>query len=197
MHVNFLGIRKWAYGVSLLLIVIAAVSLMTRGLNYGVEFSGGRTFVIRFDQVISDNDVRYALDQTFMSDDVEGDAAYKSFEVKQFGSEAQMQKRITTQYKYDDDSQDANTTVERLMYEALAPLFATPLTFEEFHSTATNPYGIISADMVGRAWRATLPVTRSSRYSSAFSPSVSISSSASADGSGVPAASSPSPTMHS
>ena len=134
VHVNFLGIRKWAYGVSLLLIVIAAVSLMTRGLNYGVEFSGGRTFVIRFDQVISDNDVRYALDQTFMSDDVEGDAAYKSFEVKQFGSEAQMQKRITTQYKYDDDSQDANTTVERLMYEALAPLFATPLTFEEFHS---------------------------------------------------------------
>lgn len=122
VHVNFLGIRKWAYGVSLLLIVIAAVSLMTRGLNYGVEFSGGRTFVIRFDQVISDNDVRYALDQTFMSDDVEGDAAYKSFEVKQFGSEAQMQKRITTQYKYDDDSQDANTTVERLMYEALAPL---------------------------------------------------------------------------
>ena len=149
VHVNFLGIRKWAYGVSLLLIVIAAVSLMTRGLNYGVEFSGGRTFVIRFDQVISDNDVRYALDQTCMSDDVEGDAAYKSFEVKQFGSEAQMQKRITTQYKYDDDSQDANTTVERLMYEALAPLFATPLTFEEFHSTATNPYGIISADMVG------------------------------------------------
>ena len=149
VHVNFLGIRKWAYGVSLLLIVIAAVSLMTRGLNYGVEFSGGRTFVIRFDQVISDNDVRYALDQTFMSDDVEGDAAYKSFEVKQFGSEAQMQKRITTQYKYDDDSQDANTTVERLMYEALAPLFATPLTFEEFHSTATNPYGIISAVMVG------------------------------------------------
>lgn len=149
VHVNFLGIRKWAYGVSLLLIVIAVVSLMTRGLNYGVEFSGGRTFVIRFDQVISDNDVRYALDQTFMSDDVEGDAAYKSFEVKQFGSEAQMQKRITTQYKYDDDSQDANTTVERLMYEALAPLFATPLTFEEFHSTATNPYGIISADMVG------------------------------------------------
>ena len=149
VHVNFLGIRKWAYGVSLLLIVIAAVSLMTRGLNYGVEFSGGRTFVIRFDQVISDNDVRYALDQTFMSDDVEGDAAYQSFDVKQFGSEAQMQKRITTQYKYDDDSQDANTTVERLMYEALAPLFATPLTFEEFHSTATNPYGIISADMVG------------------------------------------------
>ena len=97
VHVNFLGIRKWAYGVSLLLIVIAAVSLMTRGLNYGVEFSGGRTFVIRFDQVISDNDVRYALDQTFMSDDVEGDAAYKSFEVKQFGSEAQMQKRITTE----------------------------------------------------------------------------------------------------
>lgn len=148
-HINFLGIRKWAYAISLLLIIIATVSLFTRGLNYGVEFSGGRTFVVRFDQEISDNEVRYALDQTFMSDDVEGEAAYKSFEVKQFGSEAQMQKRITTQYKYNDDSEDATTMVERLMYQALAPLYVQPITFEEFHSTATNPYGIISADMVG------------------------------------------------
>lgn len=148
-HVNFLGIRKWAYGISLLLIVIATVSLVTRGLNYGVEFSGGRTFVVRFDRVISDNEVRDALEKTFMSDEVEGEDAYKSFEVKQFGSEAQMQKRITTQYMYDDNSQDANTIVENLLYQALAPLYATPLTLDEFHSTAINPYGIISADMVG------------------------------------------------
>ena len=148
-HVNFLGIRKWAYGISALLIVIATVSLFTRGLNYGVEFSGGRTFVIRFDQVISDNEVRAALEQTFMSDDVEGEAAYKSFEVKQYGSEAQMQKRITTQYKYDDNSEDATNVVEKLMYDALSPLYATPISFDEFHSTATNPYGIISADLVG------------------------------------------------
>ena len=148
-HVNFLGIRKWAYGISALLIVIATVSLFTRGLNYGVEFSGGRTFVVRFDQVISDNEVRAALEQTFMSDDVEGEAAYKSFEVKQYGSEAQMQKRITTQYKYDDNSEDATNVVEKLMYDALSPLYATPISFDEFHSTATNPYGIISADLVG------------------------------------------------
>ena len=148
-HVNFLGIRKWAYTVSLVLVLVSVVSLLTRGLNYGVEFSGGRTFVIRFDQEISDNDVRDALERTFFADGVEGDAAYKSFEVKQFGAVDQMQKRITTQYMYDDDSQDANATVEKLMYEALAPLFATPLSLEEFHSTAINPYGIISADMVG------------------------------------------------
>lgn len=148
-HVNFLGIRKWAYCISALLIVIATVSLATRGLNYGVEFSGGRTFVIRFDQAISDNEVRDALEKTFMSDDVEGEAAYKSFEVKQYGSEAQMQKRITTQYKYDDNSEDATNIVEKLMYDALSPLYATPISFDEFHSTATNPYGIISADLVG------------------------------------------------
>lgn len=147
--VNFLGIRKWAYGISTLLIVISIASLMIRGLNYGVEFSGGRTFVIRFDQVISDNDVRSALEKTFMAPGVEGDDAYKSFEVKQFGSEAQMQKRITTQYMYADQSQDATTKVEHLMYDALKPLFKTPVTFEQFQSTATSPYGIISADMVG------------------------------------------------
>ena len=99
--------------------------------------------------MISDNEVRAALEQTFMSDDVEGEAAYKSFEVKQYGSEVQMQKRITTQYKYDDNSEDATNVVEKLMYDALSPLYATPISFDEFHSTATNPYGIISADLVG------------------------------------------------
>lgn len=147
--INFLNIRKWAYGVSILLIVISSISLMTRGLNYGVEFSGGRTFVVRFDQVISDNEVREALEKTFKADNLEGNDAYKSFEVKQFGTEQQMQKRITTQYKYDDDSQDANTAVERLIYDAVSPLYITPISFTEFHSTATNPNGIISADMVG------------------------------------------------
>lgn len=147
--INFLGIRKWAYGISLLLILVSIASLMTRGLNYGVEFSGGRTFVIRFDQVISDNDVRQSLENTFMAPGVEGDDAYKSFEVKQFGSENQMQKRITTQYMYADQSQTATNKVEHLMYDALKPLFKAPVTFEQFQSTATSPYGIISADMVG------------------------------------------------
>lgn len=148
-HINFLSIRKWAYGTSLVLILVGIVSLCTRGLNRGVEFSGGRTFVVKFDREISDNDVRAALDKTFMSDDVEGEAAYKSFEVKQYGAEAIMQKRITTQYLYNDDSQDATSIVERLVYDALSPLYVQPISFEEFSSTATNPYGIISADMVG------------------------------------------------
>lgn len=147
--INFLKIRKWAYGIALLLILVSTVSLMTRGMNYGVEFSGGRTFVIRFDQVISDNDVRASLEKTFMAPGVEGDDAYKSFEVKQFGNENQMQKRITTQYMYADQSQDATNKVEHLMYDALSPLFKTPVTFDQFQSTATSPYGIISADMVG------------------------------------------------
>ena len=148
-HINFLAIRKWAYCVSAVLILVGIVSLCTRGLNRGVEFSGGRTFVVKFDREISDNEVRAALDKTFMSDDVEGEAAYKSFEVKQYGAEAIMQKRITTQYLYNDDSQDATSIVERLIYDALSPLYVQPISFEEFSSTATNPYGIISADMVG------------------------------------------------
>lgn len=146
-HVNFIRIRKVSYVVSGVLILISIISLFTRGMNYGVDFSGGRTFVVRFDQPVTANEVRAQLDRVFSREDVEGDDAYKSFEVKQYGSEYQM--RIVTQYLYDDQSQDATAVVEDLIYDAVKGLYVVPLTKEEFTSTVTNPNGIISADMVG------------------------------------------------
>ncbi len=143
--VDFIKIRKISYSVSGALILLAIVSLFTRGMNYGVDFSGGRAFVVRFDQNVSDDKVREALSATFAN--AEGDDATKSVEVKQFGSG--NQKRILTQYKFDDQSNDATAEVEGLLYEALSPLYAQPLSIEEFRTTATNPYGIISADKVG------------------------------------------------
>lgn len=143
--VDFIGIRKISYIVSCVLILIGIGTLCFKGLNLGVEFSGGRTFVVRFDQPVTADAVREAVNTTFAS--AEGDEAYKSSTVMQFGDETQM--RIVTQYKYDDQSDDATAAVENLLYTALSPLYANNLSIDEFTSTSTNPNGIISADMVG------------------------------------------------
>ena len=143
--INFIGIRKVSYVVSAVLILASVVSLSTRGLNYGVDFSGGRTFVVRFDQPVTADAVREGLQVVF--DAAEGEANEKSFEVKQFGDDSQM--RIVTQYLHADQSDDATAKVEALLYEGVKGLYTTEITLDEFTSTATNPNGIIQADMVG------------------------------------------------
>ncbi|MBO7299898.1 MAG: protein translocase subunit SecDF [Tidjanibacter sp.] len=143
--VNFIGIRKVSYIVSAVLIILSVVSLSTRGLNFGVDFSGGRTFVVRFDQPVTADEVRDGLQVVF--DAAEGEANEKSFEVKQFGDDSQM--RIVTQYLHNDQSDDATAKVEALLYEGVKGLYTTEISLAEFTSTATNPNGIIQADMVG------------------------------------------------
>ena len=136
-HVDFLGKKKIAYIVSGALIVISLVSIFTKGFTYGVDFTGGRTYVVRFDQPVSAEEVRAAAIAEF-------DGAV---EVKQFGGESQM--KITTQYLVEDESTDADAEVENKLYNALNGFFANELTFAEFTSTLDNPNGIISSDKVG------------------------------------------------
>ncbi len=143
--VNFINIRKYSYAVSAALILISVASLFLRGMNYGVDFSGGRSFVVKFDQNVTADQVRSALEAGFNA--AEGDDATKSVKVQQFGREDQM--RIITQYKFDDQSSEATQQVEQLLYQSLQSLFAQPLTFEQFATTATSQYGIISAEKVG------------------------------------------------
>ncbi len=136
-NVDFLGKKKIAYIVSGLLIVISLVSIFTKGFTYGVDFTGGRTYVVRFDQPVTAEDVRSAAIAEFNG----------AVEVKQFGGESQM--KITTQYLVENESTDADAEVESKLYNALKGFFATELTFAEFTSTLDNPNGIISSDKVG------------------------------------------------
>ena len=135
--VDFIGKKKIAYIVSGALILISLVSIFTKGFTYGVDFTGGRTYVVRFDQPVTAEEVRAAAIAEF-------DGAV---EVKQFGGESQM--KITTQYLVEDESTDADATVETKLYNALQGFFADELTFAEFTSTLDNPNGIISSDKVG------------------------------------------------
>ena len=135
--VDFIGKKKIAYIVSGTVIVLSLVSMFTKGFTYGVDFTGGRTYVVRFDADVTAEEVRAAAIAEF-------DGAV---EVKQFGGDSQM--KITTQYKVEDESTDADAEVEGKLYNALKGFFATELTFAEFTSTLDNPNGIISSDKVG------------------------------------------------
>jgi SecD/SecF fusion protein len=138
---DFIGSRKWSYIISGALILITFVSLATRGLNQGVDFSGGRAYVVHFDQQVSDEDVREQMAKVFEGTD-------ESYEVKTYGTNGD-DKRILTQYKFDDESDAATAEVNQMLWEALNPLFATPLTLEQFNSTQDVLYGVIQSDKVG------------------------------------------------
>ena len=144
VNYDFIGKRKIAYVISGVIILAGVASLVFLGLNKGVEFTGGRTYVVRFDQPVSAENVREALNKSFSDD-----AANSSVEVKQFGSENQM--RIVTQYKYNDTSEEATREIETILYEALKPLYNEDITIDGFRSTQDNPNGIISAEKVGPA----------------------------------------------
>ena len=141
-HVDFLGKRKYSYIISGALILIALLSIFIKGFTYGVDFTGGRTYVVRFDQPVTAEDVRSATESVFNAADPES-----SVEVKQFGGESQM--KITTSYKVDDESSTVDAEIENMIFNALKGMFSEDITFDDFVDTNDNPNGIISSDKVG------------------------------------------------
>ncbi|WP_294597756.1 protein translocase subunit SecDF [uncultured Rikenella sp.] len=137
--IDFIACRKYTYIISGTLILVMIVSLATKGLSYGVDFSGGRAYVVRFDQQVTANEVRAELDKVFTD----------GLEVKQYGNKDQKQMRIVTQYKYADDADGVTDEINGMIYSALKPLYKQNISFEDFTTTVNNPYGIISAEKVG------------------------------------------------
>ena len=147
-HVDFIGKKKFAYILSSALIVISLVSIFTKGFTYGVDFTGGRTYVVRFDQPVQAETVREAVENAFDAAAAQDSTVTNSAaEVKQFGGESQM--KITTTYKVAQESTAVDAEVESILFGALQGFFANELTFDEFTSTLDNPNGIISSDKVG------------------------------------------------
>lgn len=145
-HFDFIRVRKIAYIIAVAVILVSAISLVTRKLNLGAEFTGGRAYVVRFDKPVSAEDVRANLNTAF-SQFAEADASSISFEVKQYGNENQM--RIVTQYRYDDTSDEATGEVEQIVYDALKGLYSYDISFENFRNTQNDANGIITADKIG------------------------------------------------
>ena len=135
-HIDFLGKRRITYIISGVVCLLCLVSIFTKGFSLGVDFSGGRTYTVRFDQQVTPEQVRAAILDEFQ----------ESAEVKQFGGASQM--RITTKYMVNDKSDETDRLIESKLYNALKGFYANDLTLEGFTSTLENPNGIVSSDRV-------------------------------------------------
>ena len=136
-HVNFIGRRRTFYIIAGVAIAVCIASFCVRGLSFGIDFSGGRTYVVRFDQPVNAVDVRADLAKQFE----------EAPEVKTYGPSNQL--KVTTKYKIAEDGDAVKNEIVERLYAGTKDYFAEPVSIEEFKSTETNPLGIIQADQVG------------------------------------------------
>lgn len=107
VHFPFLQKRHVGYIVSGTITVICLVSLFTKGLDKGIDFVGGRTYTVTFDQSVLVEDIAKSLSKVYGS----------APEVKTFGDDNQV--RITTKYRIADEGVEVDDEVEALLYEGL------------------------------------------------------------------------------
>jgi len=136
-NVDFIGKRKAFYVVACVAIVLCLAGLFVRHLNFGIDFSGGRTYVVRFDQNINVNDVRTSLAAQFS----------EAPEVKTYGPSTQI--KVTTKYKVNEDTDEVKSEIMGMLYNGTKSFFKDPITIQDFQSTETNPLGIIQSEQVG------------------------------------------------
>ncbi|OIQ28185.1 MAG: protein translocase subunit SecDF [Bacteroidetes bacterium MedPE-SWsnd-G2] len=119
ISIDFLGKRKVAYTISAVFIIASLASLFTNGLDQGIDFVGGRTYQVRFEQAVNPVDVKESLVATF-----------ESVEVKTIGNANQL--KISTKYKVDENSAEVDEEVQTKLFESLKPYLPAGMTYKEF-----------------------------------------------------------------
>lgn len=152
IHFDFVAARKWAYCLSGALVIFAILGLEPHifgKLNLGIDFSGGRNYVVRFDRNINTQDVRESLDKTFSATLEDGELF--SLNVITYGNDAN-QVRISTNYRIHEETAEADEAIEALLYEGCKPFLSEGITFDDFRSTESNAeVGIMQSQKVGPA----------------------------------------------
>ncbi|MCU7616142.1 protein translocase subunit SecD [Chryseobacterium sp. PBS4-4] len=141
--IDFIGKRKYAYIVSAILTVVCVASIAIHGFKYGIDFTGGRNYVVRFDKDVNAENIEQNLVKMFTTEDGKN----SSVEAKTFGSENQL--KISTDYLIDDESLKADQTVEQKLYEGLKTSLPANTTLEDFKAADKGTTGIISSEKVG------------------------------------------------
>jgi SecD/SecF fusion protein len=136
--IDFIGKYKIFFSITGILFLAFIISLSTRGLQFGIDYTGGRTYVVRFDQPVQATDVQSAL----------FDVLNETPEVKIYGNSNQV--RIVTKYLLNDTSKTAGINVEKAIYEGVKGFYKDPISFEEFSTDNPNKVlGIMSSQNVG------------------------------------------------
>jgi SecD/SecF fusion protein len=117
---NFVKYRKYAYGISFIVLALGIASFFN-GFKEGVEFSGGRSYVVKFDRPHSSTEIREALQKVFN----------ESPTVKTYGKNND-QFDITTDYMIQEEGQKADSAVLNTLYTGLKPILGENVTKEQF-----------------------------------------------------------------
>ena len=141
---QFMSMRKPAYIFSVLMIVVSLGSLMTRGLSLGVDFEGGRTYQVRFDQPVEVAAVAQALGAQWIDEDGRAFAPA----VKTLGSPDQVV--ITTNYRVDENGADVEEALQASLYEGVKGFYAASVSREEFVAPSSDEaVGLVASRQVG------------------------------------------------
>jgi SecD/SecF fusion protein len=151
VQAKFVENRKWFYICSGIVVAISILGLEPHifgKLNLGIDFSGGRNYVIRFANPVNTQEVEKTLTDVFMAQNPEGENL--SMRVITIGDANQI--RVSTNFKIDDNSETLDDEIEMLLYEGCKPYLDESITAEQFKSTEINPtIGIMQSQKVGPA----------------------------------------------
>ena len=139
IDIDFLGKRKIAYVLSGILVGVALVSLfVTNGLQQGVDFIGGRSYQVRFEQAVNPSEITSELNDVFGS----------GTNVKTFGEDNQI--KITTPYKVDVEGIEVDNEIQTKLYTALQKYLPDGTTQDQFRvGSGGKSIGILQSVKVG------------------------------------------------
>ncbi len=136
-HFDFIAKRKITYAISLVFIAIGFSVIVIQGLNFGVDFKGGRSYVVTFDKPIVATDMRVALASAFENNGTE---------VKNYGANNVL--KVTTSYLIDDETDEADAKVQQALVRGVSSF--TGLSYSD-HDTGVDEghFAISSSSKVG------------------------------------------------
>ena len=140
--INFVGNWRISASIWVTLIVVSIASLSIRGMNQGIDFSGGRNYVVQFDHPVNPQELQARLTQ-----ELQEEANDKTVSVGVITIDDPTKVRISTNYRINDDGQSVDNDVTRLLYTKLAPEL-NDMDYDSF-SMADESKGIISIQKVG------------------------------------------------
>lgn len=134
---NILGSRKKGYMIPIVLLIAGLVSIFTLGLNKGIEFSGGRNYIVKFDQKVSNEELRSELSKQFDR---------SKLVLTSIGTEGN-EVRVSTNYMIEEEGEGVEKAISERLYEGVKSFYKTTPSYDQFIDEGIESSQKVSASM--------------------------------------------------